>query len=56
MFQFGCHPAWTHVDAPIAGSSINVYLPPEMIFKIFVSMAYAPNQSEQIQTVPVHNF
>lgn len=56
MLQFGCHPAWTHVDAPIAGSSIIVNLPSEMIFKIFVSMAYAPSQSEKIQTVPVHNF
>lgn len=42
MFQFGSHPAWTQADDPTAGSSITVYLPPDMIFKIFVSMAHAP--------------
>lgn len=40
IFQFGSHLAWTSVDAPPASSNIIVYLPPEMIFKIFINIIH----------------
>lgn len=47
MFQFGYHLAWTQADAPAADISIIVYLPPEIIFKMFVSIAYAPTNQNR---------